>query len=574
MKRNILLYIPNWGTTIHLLLRTTLTLGLWLLSICHSNAVQAQLNKKSSFTAEDSLRGSLNLNRTWWNVLHYNISVQPNLSNKTIEGNAVIEFAITGKGKQMQIDLQQPMQLTKVIAGKNIAIPFKKQSANTWLLDWNAFKKLSIGKTQSVTLYFSGKPNEAKNAPWDGGWIWKKDKKGRPFVSVAVQGLGASSWFPCKDHQSDEPENGATLTLMISDSLTAVANGKRLKQATDSTKIKTVSWSVQNPINNYCIVPYIGNYVSFSDTLMGLKGKLDITYWVLDYNLEKAQKHFEQVKPMLRAFEYWFGPYPFYEDGYQLVEAPHLGMEHQSAIAYGNGFINGYRGNDLSATGWGNKWDFIIVHESGHEWFANSITSQDIADMWIHEGFTCYSETLFTEYYYGKEAANQYNKGLRRNISNDEPIIGIYGVNKEGSGDMYMKAANMIHSIRHSLNNDEKFRQLLLNINKTFYHQTVTTAQIEDFMIQQLGYNYQPVLNQYLRTTQIPQLEYYFNKDTLFYRYTNCIPNFNLPIVLPGIRIDPNTQWQQQTNINPQQFNSTLVETYYYVVAKQVAQAQ
>src|SRR4029079_6357812 len=265
--------------------------------------------------------------------------------------------------------------------------------------------------------------------PWDGGWIFTKDAQGRPWMTVACQGLGASVWYPCKDYQGDEPDNGATLTINVSNELIAVSNGRPgSKSEIPTSQLQSYTWNVRSPINNYTIVPYIGHYVNWSDTLQGEKGKLDLNYWVLDYDLDKAKKQFEQVKPMLRAFEYWFGPYPFYEDGYKLVEAPHLGMEHQSAVAYGNHFQNGYLGRDLSGTGWGMKWDYIIVHESGHEWFANNITTKDIADMWIHEGFTDYSETLFTTCEYGVEAGNDYVIGTRKNIQNDIPVIGFYGV--------------------------------------------------------------------------------------------------------------------------------------------------
>ncbi|MCX6210543.1 MAG: M1 family aminopeptidase, partial [Bacteroidetes bacterium] len=332
------------------------------------------------------------------------------------------------------------------------------------------------------------------------------------------------------------------------------------------------SWIVTQPINTYCIVPYIGNYINFTDTFVGEKGTLDLSYWVLDYNKEKAQEQFKQVKPMLKAFEYWFGAYPFYEDGYKLVEAPYLGMEHQSAIAYGNGFQNGYKGRDLSGSGWGLKWDFIIVHESGHEWFANSITTNDIADMWVHEGFTNYSEVLFTEYYYGKEAANDYCYGLRKNIANDIPIIGPYGVNKEGSGDMYYKASNMIHSIRNALNNDKKFRKILRGMNEKFYHKTIDGKDIEQYLIEQTGLDLQKTFDQYLTTIQIPTLEYYFKGKKLFYRYSNCIDGFNMPITIPSNNktIIPTTSWQHKrlSNKNKEWFTDKNVERLYLLKMK------
>jgi aminopeptidase N len=402
-------------------------------------------------------------------------------------------------------------------------------------------------------------------------------------MSVACQGLGASVWYPCKDHQSDEPEEGAQLTIQVpkSQNLIAIGNGRKVAE-TNMVNINNnnrFSWQVTNPINSYNIIPYIGDYVGWKETYKGLKGKLDLSYWALRSDSAKAVEQFKQVPKMLEAFEYWFGPYPFYEDGYQLVQSPHLGMEHQSAVAYGNKFMNGYLGRDLSGTGWGLKWDFIIVHESGHEWFANNITTKDIADMWVHEGFTNYSETLFTEYFYGKQAGNEYNYGIRRNIKNDIPIIGAYGVNQEGSGDMYSKGANLIHTIRHAINNDSLFRNILMGLNKQFYHQTVTSAQVENYISVRAGFGFQKVFDQYLRTTQIPVLNYSYNeKEKIFtYEYKNCVTGFNLPLHFSYLGknysfmpmdYQPQQRLIQEANFNLQDFVKTIESQYYIKLAE------
>ena len=316
--------------------------------------------------------------------------------------------------------------------------------------------------------------------------------------------------------------------MFVPEGTRLISNGRPL--STDMPNY--YGWQVTNPINNYNIIPYIGDYVGWKETYKGLKGKLDLSYWVLRSDSAKAVEQFKQVPKMLEAFEYWFGPYPFYEDGFQMVQSPHLGMEHQSAVAYGNKFMNGYLGRDLSGSGWGLKWDFIIVHESGHEWFANNITTKDIADMWVHEGFTNYSETLFTEFYYGKEAGNEYSIGSRRTILNDKPIIGHYGVNEEGSGDMYAKAGSMIHNIRHVMNNDSLFRSILIGLNKDFYHQTVTTQQIENYISNISGINFSKVFDQYLRTIQIPTFSYsYDEKEKLLtYQWKTCVAGFDMPL--------------------------------------------
>ncbi len=531
--------------------------------------------KKEVFTHADTLRGTLNADRTWWDVIHYTVDVTPDYDAKSIKGKMDMRFKVLEPGKRMQIDLQQPMELTKAYFHDK-QLKYTREG-NVYYIEFpDGLKK---GKTETLALAFAGNPKIAKRAPWDGGWIFTKDSLGRPWMTVACQGLGASVWYPCKDHQSDEPDSGAILQITVPDTLVAVGNGRLISKKSFSAGTMTWRWEVKNPINNYSIVPYIGKYVNFTDTVMGEKGKLDMSYWVLDYNVERAQKQFTQAKTMIHAFEYWMGPYPFYEDSYKLVDAPHLGMEHQSAVAYGNKYLNGYLGRDMSGTGWGLKWDFIIVHESGHEWFANSITSKDLADMWIHEGFTNYSETLFTEYVYGKEAGNEYNYGSRKGIKNDRPIIGPYGVNKEGSGDMYPKSGNMLQSIRHAMNNDEKFRAMLRYLNKKFYHQTVTTEDIQKVVSEYFGSSVQRIFDQYLRTTQIPVLEYYISPDKtqLSYRYTNCVDGFNLPIFiktdLGGLLLGPESnKWNTKT-LRPgdlQAYKLDSIEKNYYVTVKQV----
>lgn len=515
---------------------------LLLLSAIVSAALPAGAQPLSShniYSHADTLRGSITPERAWWDVMHYDLTVNPDYATKSITGEVTIRFtARAGKQKPMQIDLQAPMLIDKAVfkagapGATGTEIKNIQHNGNVWLLDFeqHEFPLTQRPVFQYITISFHGTPREAIRPPWDGGWIWRKDRKGNPWMSVACQGLGASVWYPCKDHQGDEPDFGATLSIIAPDSLMAVGNGRLTeKKAMDNGKTK-YTWDVKAPINNYCIIPYIGKYVNFNETYNGLSGPLSLNYWVLGYNLEKAKKQFTDVPRMMKAFEHWFGPYPFYKDGYQLVDAPHLGMEHQSATAYGNEYQMGYSGSDLSGTGWGLKWDFIIVHESGHEWFANSITTDDIADMWVHEGFTNYSETLFTEYFYGKKAGTDYITGIRKQIANDIPIIGTYGVNKEGSTDMYYKGANMLHNIRSVINNDEKFRHILRGLNKTFYQQVTTTKAVETFISKNSGIDFSKVFDQYLRTIQIPVLQYKVNGRELSYRWSNCVPGFAMPV--------------------------------------------
>src|SRR5690606_24397353 len=421
---------------------------------------------------------------------------------------------------------------------------------------------------------FSGTPVAAKNPPWDGGWIWSKDSLGRPWMSVACQGRGASVWYPCKDHQSDEPDNGANLTIIVPDTLVAVGNGRNTETRKFDGNRQAWTWTVKNPINNYNIIPSIGKYMTWKEDFKGEKGDLSINYWVLDYNLARAKQQFARDVPrMLKCFEYWFGPYPFYEDGYKLVESPHLGMEHQSAVAYGNRYKNGYLGMDLSGTGWGQKFDFIIVHESGHEWFGNNITTADIADMWVHEGFTNYSEALFVECEYGKEAGNEYCQGVRRGIRNDIPIIGSYGVNSEGSGDMYPKGANLIHTIRQLIDDDEKFRQILRGLNKDFWHSTTTSKEVEGYISRKSGIDLHKVFDQYLRNTSIPELQYRVSGNKVSCRWAKCIDGFDMPVRLAngGQWIQPTTDWKTFTISNPES-GEFKIDKNFYIRVKQVTE--
>lgn len=496
------------------------------------------------FTRQDTLRGSNGPGRSWWDVQHYDLSVNFDFDKKSISGSNSMRFKIiAAPNDSLQIDLQELMFLdSAVMDGK--ALDIVKDGNVFWLK--HPFSQLAPGTEKTITLNYHGKPRAAVRPPWDGGFTWTKDGNGLPWVAVSCQGLGASCWWPCKDDQGDEPDSGMCISILTPGALEVVSNGKPgiYKSKVDTTWITDDStgveyrmsthrekdaWILKNPINLYNVTFYIGDYVHWSDTLMGEKGKLDLDFYALRENEGKARKQFAVTKQMLHCFEHWFGPYPFYEDGYKLVEAPYLGMEHQSAVAYGNKYKMGYLGSDRSGTGVGLAFDYIIIHESGHEWFGNNITAKDQADNWIHESFTTYSETIFAECLLGKEKARAYNLGEWGNISNDAPMIGPYGVNKEGS-DIYDKGAAMLHMIRTLLDDDEKFRRMLRGLNQEFYHQTVTTKQVEDYITRSTGYDFAPFFDQYLRGTQIPELQWYRRNKKLYYRFANTVPGFSLTL--------------------------------------------
>lgn len=506
------------------------------------------------------LRGSITPERAWWDLTHYDLTVRVLPDSKTIKGTNIISYTVLEEHNVLQLDLQAPMQLVSVSQnGKKLTVNSK---GNAHFISLKAKQKK--GSTHKLTVVWEGKPRVAKRAPWDGGIVWSKDKKGRDFIATANQGIGASVWWPNKDHPYDEVDS-LDMHITVPKQLTEVSNGRLIGVDTNNNT-KTYHWTVKNPINNYGVNLNIGHYTNFSEKYEGEKGSLDMDYWVLDYNLEKARKQFKQAPMMMEAFEHWFGPYPFYEDSFKLVEAPYLGMEHQSSVTYGNKYQNGYLGRDLSGTGQGLKFDFIIIHEAGHEWFANNITHSDVADMWIHEGFTAYSENLYLDYHFGKEAAAQYVIGTRRAVQNDGPIIGKYGLNNEGSSDMYYKGSNLLHTLRTIVNDDELWRKTLRGLNKDFYHQTVSSAQIEEYLINALNLDLTGYFDQYLRDARIPNFEYKLEKNTLRYRFTNAVSNFAMPvrIKLDGVEItlQVTTTWQEKSI--PQDSTALTVPDDYY----------
>ncbi len=510
-----------------------------ILFLCVSTTVFSQ-----KYNRQDTLRGTITPQRVWWDLNHYDLSVNVNPEAQLIMGTNTMTYTVLDEGLyEMQIDLQAPMELNLITQD---GVPLEvRHEGNAHFVKLK--KKQEKGAVNTLTMGFEGKPRKAKNAPWDGGFSWKKDAKGRPFIATSNQGIGASVWWPNKDHTYDEVDS-LDMHVTVPKELTDVSNG-RLVGVDSTTTTKTYHWAVKNPINSYGVNLNIGHYTHFKEVYQGEKGPLDMEYWVIEGNEEKAKEQFKQAPMMMEAFEHWFGPYPFYEDSFKLVEAPYLGMEHQSSVTYGNKYQNGYLGRDLSKSGWGLKFDFIIIHESGHEWFANNITNKDVADMWIHESFTCYSENLYLDYHFGKEASAAYVIGLRRNIQNDIPIIGTYGVRKTGSGsDMYYKGANMLHMLRTLVEDDERWRSALRGLNATFCHQTVTTKQVESYLSKKLDKDLRAFFNQYLRTTDIPILEYQKLRNKITFRYTNVVNGFDMPIqmVINDKKewIYPSKQWR------------------------------
>ena len=533
-----------------------------LLMISGTTAAAAQ---QPVYTRADTLRGSYTTpQRAWWDVTFYDLNVAVQPSDSTVRGYNAITYRVLQPAQELQIDLQQPLVVDSIIQDGR-ALAYRREGAAFFVALTAA---QPAGASKQVTVHYHGRPRVAKQPPWDGGFTWTADSLGRRWVATTDQGIGASVWWPNKDTQADEPDS-QRIAITVPKGMVNVSNGRLRKTTSNRNNTTTYEWFVSSPINNYAIAVNAGGYVHFSDTYQGEGGTLTLDYWPLSYHLDAAKAQWtKDVKPLLQCFERWFGPFPWYDDGFKLIETPHLGMEHQSAVAYGNGFMNGYRGTDLSGTGLGLEWDFIVVHESAHEWFANNITGKDQADMWVHESFANYAEGLYTECRSGKEAGALYTIGTRKNIQNDKPIIPAYGVNAKGSGDMYYKGGNMLHTIRQIINDDAKWRAVLRGMNREFRHQTVTGKQIEDYISTQSGIDFDKVFDQYLRTTQIPVFEYAIAGDSLSFRWSSVVPGFDMPVKVTLARdtfsfIKPTAAWQKvRVAVKPEDFK---IDRNFYV---------
>ncbi len=523
-------------------------------------------------THADSLRGGNGAGRDWWDVEFYDLRVRIAPSDSSVGGFTGITYKVVrpaiAKRTRLQIDLQMPLVMDSIVQDGQ-QLPFVR--------DGNAFfatvaGNQKIGERRTLRAYYHGKPKAAVNPPWDGGLIWRTDSLGNRWVATANQGLGASVWWPNKDTQADEPDS-QRVAVRVPDPMVNVSNGRLRRVVRHDDQSTTWEWFLTHPINNYDVAINAGNYAHFSEIVRGENGPLTVDYWPLAHHRQAAEQQFRQVPPMLQCFEQWFGPYPFYEDGYKLIETPHLGMEHQSGVGYGNRFQNGYLGTDLSGTGVGLLWDFIIVHESAHEWWGNSITTKDLADMWVHEAFAAYAENLYAECRLGKTAGARYVIGTRSKVRNDQPIIAAYGVNAEGSGDMYYKGANMLHTIRQLVGDDAKWRTVLRGVQQTFARTTVHGADVQAYISKASGIDLSTVFAQYLTTTKIPVLEWKSDTGGVQVRWGDVVPGFTMPVRLvsgnASVQVTPGSSW---TRVDiPMSTNGTLrVDENYYVVSRRV----
>jgi aminopeptidase N len=541
-----------------------------VVALCATPFLRAAAQAAPTFTHADTLRGAFATpGRAWWDVTFYDLRITLSPVDSTIRGSNGITYRVLEPGRELQVDLMTPLEVDSMVQEGRRA-DFRRDG-NAFLVTPTTPQR--AGDIKTLTVYYHGQPRPAKRPPWDGGFTWAADSLGRTWIVTTDQGVGASIWWPNKDTQADEPDS-QRVAVTVPDGVVDVSNGRLRSSMRNPDGSMTYEWFVVNPINNYAIAIAAGSYAHFADTYRGERGELSLDFWPLDYHLDAARRQFQQVPSMLQCFEHWFGPYPWYEDGYKLVEVSNNGMEHQSAVAYGNRYANGYRGRDASGTGHGLKWDFIIVHESAHEWFGNNITAKDNADMWVHEGFANYAEGLYTECLFGTAAGAEYTIGTRRGIRNDRPIIPPYGVNAQGSGDMYPKGGNMLHTIRQIVGDDAKWREILRGLNATFWHRTVMGSQVEAYISEQAGTDLSKVFDQYLRDVRIPVLEYRIEGSTVAFRWANVVPGFDMPVrarlSAAGFSVlRPTETWQQAefTLASPQDF---AVDPGYYVTALSV----
>jgi len=514
-------------------------------------------------TRAEMLRGAYGPYRANNDLLYYHLDIRVDPEKQTVSGKNTIRFRMLADGTRIQLDLRETLAIDKILWGET-ALKYERDSGAVFV---DFPETLRAGKVYSIDFYYSGHPEEIGRF---GGMTFKKDPAGRVWITTACEGDGASVWWPNKDQWRDEVET-MDISVAIPNGLVDVSNGKFMGKTDLGDGYTRWDWHVHYPINNYDVALNIGSYVEFSDKL----GELPLDFYVLPEDLDKAKSQFAQAKGMLEAYQHYFGAYPFAKDGYKLVEVPYLGMEHQSAVAYGNGFTNGYMGRDWTHTGISLRFDFIIIHESGHEWFGNSITAADPADMWIHEGWTTYLEGLYVEYRWGKDDAIKYLNGDKSKVKNLHPIIAERGVNAEPDQDQYFKGALMINTLRSAINDDAKWFALLHGFYQHFKYQNIMTEDVVSYFNQQTGMNLTPLFDQYLRHKDLPRLELLFGEapGQLMYKWRADEDKFAMPVRVgtPGHWqiIHPTTKWQwMQTPLTKEEFQ-VATDLYYVDVNKQ-----
>jgi aminopeptidase N len=513
-------------------------------------------------TRANILRGEYGAHRANNDLLSYHLDVRVDPEKKFLSGKNTIRFKMLKADTRIQLDLHAALNVDKILLDTT-PLKYERESGAVFV---DFPRTLLAGRVYAIDFYYSGSPTEIGRF---GGIAFRKDSSGRHWINTACQGDGASIWWPNKDQWRDEVEN-MRISVAIPNGLMDVSNGKFVGKTDLGDGYTRWDWLVQYPINNYNVSLNIGNYVHFSDRL----DDLPLDFYVLPENLERAKKQFAQAKGMIEAFQHYFGEYPFKKDGYKLIEAPYSGMEHQSAVTYGNRFANGYLERDWTGVGISTRFDFIIIHESGHEWFGNSITASDVSDMWIHEGWTTYLECLYVEYMYGRDDGLKYTNAYKLKVKNQQPIIPRRGVNDTPPQDQYFKGALFLNTLRSILNDDKQWWALLRDFYQRFKYQNIMTEDVLDYFNRKTGKNLTPVFNQYLRRAALPVLELKFDdaNGAVAYRWKADEPEFAMPVRV-GMKdrwqiIQPTTTWKtMKTPLRKDEF-AVATELYYIEVSK------
>jgi len=539
---------------------------IYLLTIMNCIFVNAQSEGNKRTLSAEEIRGSLRAERSCYDVKHYDLDIAFNLEDRSIEGKVSMTFDFI-KSDSLQIDLFSNIDLDSIVYIDQ-QLGFSRY-LDAVFIDASLLDTLA---TNTIEMYYHGIPIQAKMAPWDGGFVWSSSSAGNEYIAVACEGTGASLWWPNKDHLSDEPDS-MDLHFTLPESLDCISNGNMIQEKVIAPGIKKVHWKVSYPINNYNVTFYIGQYEHFQDRYISLdQDTLPMDYYVFPENLEKAKQHFTQANKVLEAYEHYFGKYPFWKDGYAMVESTYLGMEHQGAIAYGNRYLRGYMGGMIPAD---MDWDYIIVHETGHEYFGNSISCVDHAEMWIHESFTTYMEALFVEYTMSYDDAERYLQ-TQKHHGNEEPIIGPLGVNHNNwqHSDHYFKGSWILHTLRNSIADDTLWFKLLRGFYEKHKMSNITSDAFFVYVNEITDRNYDRFFEQYLYTPRIPKLQYkvkQMGKDVLLsYKWTDCVDGFEMPISIfvngEGSKIYPNSKTYEDAIIKDVSSESIKIDLRKYLI--------
>ena len=513
-------------------------------------------------TPADILRGAYGPYRANNDLLFYHLDIRVDPEKKFISGKNTIRFKMLQEGSRIQLDLDEALKVDKILWG-SVTLQYERELGAVFV---DFPEKLRAGRVYAIDFYYSGNPVETGRF---GGMAFRKDPSGHPWINTACEETGASIWWPNKDQWRDEVKN-MRISVAIPNDLVDVSNGKFLGKTDLGDGYTRWDWLVQYPINNYDVSLNIGNYRHFADRL----GDLPLDFYALPEDLDKARKQFAQAKGMLEAYQHYFGEYPFKKDGYKLIEAPYSGMEHQTAVTYGNHFANGYLERDWTGVGISTRFDFIIIHESGHEWFGNSITAADRSDMWIHEGWTTYLECLYVEYMYGRGDALKYVNAYKSKVRNREPVITQRGINREPPQDQYFKGALFLNTLRSVVNDDRRWWALIRGFYQRFKYRNIMTEDVVGYFNRKTGMNLTPVFDQYLRHAAIPTLELKFDEagGEVSYRWKADEPAFAMPVRV-GSRdrwqvVQPTTAWKtMKTPLRKDAFE-VATDLYYVDVAR------